>query len=126
MLIKQKSLSFPRNLALATSGELLIVFSTNTVSTQSEFSDFLDFVRILKFSQDIHDKVVILLKVMIKSRVFGLLEIFFVALLSTGHYMKRSGKYIFKKLLISVTDYKMTLKNGYTMIFRSLSNLAFY
>ena len=126
MLIKQKSLSFPRNLALATSGELLIVFSTNTVSTQSEFSDFLDFVRILKFSQDIHDKVVILLKVMIKSRFFGLLEIFFVALLSTGHYMKRSGKYIFKKLLISVTDYKMTLKNGYTMIFRSLSNLAFY
>ena len=38
--------------------------------------------------------------------------------------MKRLGKYIFKKSLISALDYKMILKNDDTMIFRSSSNLA--
>ena len=48
----------------------------------------------------------------------------FVALFTCGYEMKRLGKYIFKKLLISVLDYRMILKNDYTMNFRSLSNLT--
>ena len=48
----------------------------------------------------------------------------FVALFTRGYEMKRLGKYIFKKLLISVLDYRMILKNDYTMNFRSLSNLT--
>ena len=61
---------------------------------------------------------------MIKSRFCELFEISFLALFSPGHGMKRPGNCIFKKLLISVLDYRMILKNDYTMIFRSLSNLA--
>ena len=55
-----------------------------------------------------------LLKVMIKSRFFELLEISFVALFSPGYDMKRPYKCSFKKLLISGLDYRIILKNDYT------------
>ena len=66
----------------------------------------------------------LLLKVMIKSGFFELWEISFVTLFSPGHEMKRLGKYISKKLLINVVDYRMILKNDQAMIFGSSSNLT--
>ena len=48
---------------------------------------------------------------MIKSGFFELWEISFVTLFSPGREMKRLGKYISKKLLINVVDYRMILKN---------------